>query len=56
MKLAFGIVVFFWLLCGLIGAWILDDLDADHWKKVARGPITLASALNEHPVTFQGPN
>jgi hypothetical protein len=52
MKFGVGIVVFFWLLCGLIGAWILDDLDADHWKKIARGPITLAIALNEHPVTY----
>jgi len=54
MKLAFGIIVFLWLLCGLIGAWMLDDLDADHWKKIARGPITLAQALNDRPVTFQG--
>ncbi|HET7678957.1 MAG TPA: hypothetical protein VFK79_02355 [Xanthobacteraceae bacterium] len=54
MKLAVGIAVFFWLLCGLIGAWMLDDLDAHHWKKIARGPITLADALNEHPVTFLG--
>ena len=56
MKLAVGIVVFFWLLCGLIGASILGDLDADHWKKIVRGPITLADALSQHPVTFQGPN
>ena len=56
MKLGVGIAVFFWLLCGLIGAWMLDDLDADHWKKIARGPITLAAALSEHPVTFQGSN
>ena len=56
MKLAVGVIVFFWLLSGLIGAWMLDDLDADHWKKIARGPITLADALNQHPVTFQGPD
>ncbi len=55
MKFAVGTAVFFWLLCGLIGAWMLDDLDADHWKKIARGPITLAYALNEHPVTYPGP-
>ena len=55
MKFAVGIIVFFWLLSGLIGAWMLDDLDADHWKKIARGPITLAQALNEHPVTYPGP-
>jgi len=56
MKLAIGISVLLWLLCGAIGAWMLDDLDADHWKKIARGPITLAAALNDHPVTFQGGN
>jgi hypothetical protein len=55
MKLAIGVIVFFWLLCGLVGAWMLDDLDADHWKKIARGPITLADALSDHPVTYPGP-
>jgi hypothetical protein len=55
MKLAVGIAMFFWLLCGVIGAWILDDLDANHWKKIARGPITLAQALNEYPVAYPGP-
>ena len=54
MKLAFGVIVFFWLMSGLIGAWMLDDLNAEHWKKVARGPITLAQALNDHPVNFPG--
>jgi len=56
MKLAVGVIVFFWVLSGLIGAWILDDLDADHWKDIARGPITLADALEEHPVTYPGPD
>jgi len=37
MKLAVGIAVFCWLFCGLLGAWMLDDLNADHWKKIARG-------------------
>jgi hypothetical protein len=55
MKFAVGIIVFAWLMCGLIGAWMLDELDSDHWKKIARGPITLAQALNEHPVTVPGP-
>lgn len=55
MKYAIGIAVFFWLLCGLIGAWILDDLDSGHWKEIAYGAITLADALNEHPVTYPGP-
>jgi len=56
MKLVVAVVVFFWLLSGLIGAWMLDDLDADHWKTIARGPITLAQALSEHPVTLPGPS
>lgn len=55
MKLAFGVILFFWLLCGVIGAWMLDDLDADNWKKIARGPITLAQALDDRPVTLPGP-
>ena len=56
MKLAVGTIVFIWLFCGLIGAWILDDLDVDHWKAIARGPITLAKAVNEHPVTIPTQN
>jgi hypothetical protein len=52
MKLAVGTALLLWLACGLIGAWRLDDLDAAHWKKVARGPITLADSLRERPVTF----
>lgn len=55
MKLAIGIALFFWIACGLIGAWMLDDFHLDQWKKVARGPITLAQALDEHPVSY-GPN
>ncbi|MEO7865542.1 MAG: hypothetical protein ABIR63_06730 [Sphingomicrobium sp.] len=54
MKFAIGVAALFWLLCGLIGAWMLDDLDVDHWKMIARGPVTLAHALNEHPVTYPG--
>jgi hypothetical protein len=48
MKFAFGVIVFIWVLCGLIGAWWLDDLDADHWKVIAKGPISLAKAYNEN--------
>ena len=51
MKFAFGVIVFIWVLCGLIGAWWLDDLDAQHWKVIAKGPISLARAYNEN----QGP-
>ena len=56
MKLVVGIVVFFWLISGLIGAWMLDDLDARHWKAIARGPITLHKALDEHPVAIPTQN
>ena len=54
MKWVIGIVLLFWLLSGLVGAWMLDDLDAAHWKKIARGPITLKHALDEHPVSYPG--
>ncbi|HKC03036.1 MAG TPA: hypothetical protein VKC17_07010 [Sphingomicrobium sp.] len=54
MKFAVGIVVFIWLLAGLIGASMLGELDADHWKAIARGPITLAKALDERPVSLPG--
>jgi hypothetical protein len=56
MKLAFGFLVFIWLFCGLVGAWWLDRLDADHWKTIAKGPITLAKAYNENPPTYPGPD
>lgn len=52
MKLWVGLMVFVWLLCGLLGAWMREDLDADHWKMIAKGPITLVKAINEHPVTI----
>jgi hypothetical protein len=55
MKLVIGVLLSFWLIAGLIGAWMMNDLDRAHWKQVARGPITLAEALNDHPVTYPGP-
>lgn len=55
MKLLVGIVLFIWFLCGLVGAWRLDDLDLDHWQTIARGPITLAKAFNDKPVSYPGP-
>jgi len=55
MKLFVGFAVFFWLICGLVGAWRLDELDADHWKTIAKGPITLVHAINDRPVTYPGP-
>ena len=53
MKLFIGFVVFFWLLCGVIGAWRLDE---HGWKVIATGPFTLARAFNENPVTYPGPD
>ena len=55
MKLAIGVTLFLWLLAGAVGAYILDDLDAAHWKKIARGPITLADALHQRPVAIPKP-
>jgi hypothetical protein len=55
MKLAIGIALFCWLACGVAGAWLLDDLDRHHLKMNAKGPITLALALDAHPMSY-GPN
>lgn len=46
MKLFVGLTVFVWLLCGAIGAWMLDDLDSTHWQVIGKGPITLIRAIN----------
>ena len=53
MKLAFGVLVFIWIICGAIGAWWLDDKDL---KTVSLGPISLAKAYNENPPTYPGPD
>lgn len=55
MKLAIGIGLFFWLLCGLIGAWRLEGPEDMNWKTIVRGPISLAKAFNDNPVTYPGP-
>ena len=55
MKLLVGIILFIWVLCGLVGAWRRDDLDLDHWQTIARGPVTLAKAFNDKPVSYPGP-
>jgi hypothetical protein len=54
MKWAIVLLVLVWFLCGVAGAWMLDDLDSDHWKTIARGPITLVKAINENPVSVPG--
>lgn len=56
MKLAIGVLVFIWLLCGLIGAAMMGQLDSGHWKSIGKGPITLAKAFREDPPTYPGPN
>ena len=49
MKMVFGVVLFMWLLSGVAGAWMLDDLDAEHWKDIGKGPITLIKAFKDAP-------
>jgi hypothetical protein len=46
MKLFVGLTVFVWLVCGAIGAWMLDDLDSNHWQVILKGPFTLVRAIN----------
>jgi hypothetical protein len=54
MKLAFGIFLFIWLACGVAGAWMMGETTV-HWQTIAKGPITLAKAFKEDPVTYPGP-
>ncbi len=49
MKLFFGLAVFLWLMCGMIGAWMLDD---KHWDVIAKGPISLIKAINNAPSPY----
>jgi hypothetical protein len=53
MKLLIGILIFVWLACGLFGAWRLGDTRI---KTILRGPITMAKAFNEVPVSYPGPD
>jgi hypothetical protein len=55
VKLLIAFLVFVWIICGLVGAWRLDKLDAGHWKTIARGPFTLAESFEDNPVTYPGP-
>jgi hypothetical protein len=55
MKWFVGFVLVVWLLCGLAGAWILDGPGHMHFKTIAKGPISLAKAYNENPVSYPGP-
>lgn len=54
MKFAFWVLAVIWLLCGVIGAWMLDDLNRHHLKEIAKGPITLAKAINDNPASIPG--
>ena len=54
MKLAIGIFVLIWLICGVAGAWMMGEGEV-HWKVIAKGPITLVKAYNDHPVDYPGP-
>jgi hypothetical protein len=56
MKWFIGFAVLFWVGCGLLGARWLGDLDAQHWKVIAKGPISLAKAYNENPPNYPGPS
>ena len=53
MKLLIGILVIIWFACGLFGAWRLGDM---HLNAIVRGPITMAKAFNDAPVTYPGPD
>lgn len=55
MKLAIGVLLSLWLLAGIGGAWMQDDLDAKHWKTIAWGPFTLVEAWNDSPVGIPSP-
>ena len=56
MKIAVGVGLFLWLLCGLIGAWMmLEEDEGLRFKEVAGGPITLVRAVNQtEPVKYPG--
>jgi hypothetical protein len=56
MKAFVVFTLFIWLLCGFIGAWRLEGLGEMRWKTIARGPISLVRAFNDHPVSYPGPD
>jgi hypothetical protein len=53
MKLLVAVLIFIWLACGLFGAWRLDDM---HLRTIVRGPITMAKAARDAPVSYPGPD
>jgi hypothetical protein len=53
MKYAIGLFAFIWLMCGLAAA----SWEHDHsFKTIAWGPVSLAEAYNDNPVSYPGPN
>ena len=53
MKLVVAVAVVLWLICGLVGAWMLEDDEGLRLKAVALGPVTLVKAFNEtEPVKY----
>jgi hypothetical protein len=52
MKLFFGLAVFLWLMSGLIGAWMLGELNTNHLDVIAKGPFTLIKAINNAPSPY----
>jgi hypothetical protein len=49
MRLALGLALFVWLLCGLAGAWMLHPNGELGLKPIARGPLTLVEAFEQEP-------
>ena len=52
MKWLVGLAVSVWLICGLIGAWWLGSM---HIETIAKGPMSLAKAYNDNPMSYPGP-
>jgi hypothetical protein len=53
MKYAVGLIAFIWLMCGLAAASWLHDHSL---KTIAWGPVSLAEAYNDNPVSYPAPN
>lgn len=53
MKAFVVFTLFVWLLCGVVGAWMMEDM---HFKTIARGPISLIKAYNDAPPYSLGTN
>lgn len=53
MKLLIVILTAVWLACGLFGAWRLDD---HRLSSIARGPLMLAKASKDAPMSYPGPS